>query len=92
MAMWESASVKDFIVPVLHLQIGLGNYVLNKLLDFIESDLEKLSIAEEVDHNTLVTWNQVIEKICQESQIWDVNYGIMLEHKSIQKNRLQAMK
>ena len=92
MEIWKSVPVKNFIVPLIHLQIGLGNYVLNKLLDFIESDLEKLSIDEEVDHNTLVTWNQVIEKICQEIQIWDVNYGIMLEHKSIQKNRLQAIK
>ena len=60
MAMWDSIPVKKFIVKVIHIQIGLGNNVLKKLLDFIESDVEKLSTVEEVAHNTLVTLNQSI--------------------------------
>ena len=43
MEMWDSVPVKDFIVPVLHLQIFLGNNFLNNLLDIIESDVDKLS-------------------------------------------------
>ena len=62
MAMWYSVPVKNFIVPVLHLQIGLGNDDLNKFIDFIDSDVEKLSTGEEVVRNMLVTLNQVIEK------------------------------
>ena len=60
--MWDSVPVKNFIVPVLHLQIGLGNDVLNNLLDFIDYNLEKLSTSDKVAHNTLVTLNQVITK------------------------------
>ena len=61
MTMWDSIPVKNFIVPVLYFRIGLGNdFFLN--LDFIYSDMEKLSTCEEVAHNTLGTLNQVIAK------------------------------
>ena len=60
MVMWYSVPVKNFIVPVLHIQTGLVSYVLNNLLDLIDSDVEKLSTGGEVAHNTLVTLSQVI--------------------------------
>ena len=52
MEIWDSVLVKNFIVPVLHLQIGIGNDVLSKLLDLLDSDVEKLSTGEEVTRNT----------------------------------------
>ena len=70
--------MKNFIVPVLHIQIGLVNDFLNDLLYFIESDADKLSKGEEVARNTLVTLNQVIAKRRQNRQIWDVNDGVMV--------------
>ena len=90
--MWYSVTVKNFIVPVINLQIGLGNDFLNNLLYFIDSDVEKLSTGEEVAHNTLVTLKQVIAKIRQNLQIWDVDDGVMLQRKYMQIKQLQAMK
>ena len=46
MAMWDSVPVKNFIVPVLHLQIGLVNDFLINLNEFVDSDVEKLSKGE----------------------------------------------
>ena len=92
MAMWGSVPVNNLIVPVLHLQIGLGNDVLNKLIDFIYYDAENLSTGEEVSHSTTVALNQVITKIRQNRQIWDVNDGVMLQHKSMQIKQPQATK
>ena len=43
MEMWDSVPVKNFIVSVIHLQIDIGNDVLNSLLDFIDSGVENLS-------------------------------------------------
>ena len=62
MTMWESVPVKNFIVTVLHLQIGIGNDVLNELLDFIDSDVDEVSTGDEVARNTLVTLNQITAK------------------------------
>ena len=92
MAMWDSILVKNFIVPVLRLQIYLGNDVLNNLIDFIDYDVDTLYIGEEMAHITLVILNQVVAKIQQNRQIWDVNDGLMLRRKYIQLKRLQAMK
>ena len=78
MAMWGSVPVKNSIVPVLHLQIGIRNDVLSNLLVFIDSDVEKLSTGEEVARNTLVTLNRVIKKIWQNRHIWYVSDGVML--------------
>ena len=34
-AIWYSVPEKNFIVPVIHLQIGLGIYILNNFLDVV---------------------------------------------------------
>ena len=60
--MWDNVTMQNFVVPVINIQIGLGNNFLFRLLDFIDSDVEKLSIGEEVGRNKLVTVNQVIKK------------------------------
>ena len=78
MAMWYSVLVKNFIVPVLHLKIGLLNAVLKNFIFWVHSDVEKLSTGEKVDRNTLVTLKQVIAKIRQNRQMWDFNYCVML--------------
>ena len=36
--------------------------------------------------------NQVISKMREDRQIWDVNVGLMLRHKAMQLKRLQATK
>ena len=63
MAMWNSVTVKNFGVPVIHIQIGLENDFLNNLLSFVDSDVDKLYTSEEVTRTTLVALNQVIAKI-----------------------------
>ena len=92
MEMWDSVSVKNFVVPVLHLQIGLGNDVKNNLLDFIDSDVDKLFTDEEMARNTMVTLNQIITKKRNNFQIWYVNDGVIFRSKSIQLKCLQEMK
>ena len=69
MEMWDIVLVKNFIVPVLHPQIGLRNDFISNLLDLIDSYVERLSTGDEVARNTLVTVNQVISKRRQDRQI-----------------------
>ena len=83
MEIFDSVPVKNFIFPVLHIQIGLGNYFLRNLIYYIESKVEKLSTGEEVARNTLVELNQVIAKRQKNHQIWDVNDGVVLLHKAM---------
>ena len=39
MKMWDSVPVENFIVPVIHLKIGLWSDVLSNLIDFIDYDV-----------------------------------------------------
>ena len=52
--MGDSVPVNTFVVPVLNIQIGLGNGFLINMVWFFDSDVVKLYIGEEVVHNTLV--------------------------------------
>ena len=90
--MRASVPVKNFTVPDLRLQVDLGNGILNNLIDFITSDVEKFSNAEEVARNTMATLNQAIAKRGQNCQIWDFNDYVMLGRKSMQLKQIQAMK
>ena len=81
MAMLDSVLVNNFIVTVINIQIVLGDDVLSNLIDFIDYDVENLSIGDEVAHNTLVTDNQAIEKSQQDHQILDFNDAVMLRLK-----------
>ena len=63
MALWDSIPVKNFIFPALHIKIGLGKYVLSNILGFVSYDMDRLFTGEEVACKTLMTLNQVIEKI-----------------------------
>ena len=62
MAIWDSVPMNNFIVPVLHIQIGRGYNILINHLDFVNSDVDRLSTVEEVAHNTMMTVNQVNAK------------------------------
>ena len=62
MKMWESVPLKNIAVPVMHIQIGLGNDVLRNFIYLFDYDVEKLSTGEEVSRNALVTVNQLVSK------------------------------
>ena len=63
MEIWYIVPVKNIIVPVLCLQIGIVNDVFRKLLYFIDYDVDRLSTGDEVSRNRIVTVNQVIAKM-----------------------------
>ena len=48
LSMWDIVSGKNFIVHVIHLKIGLCNYDLRNMVDFVESNLGELYKGEEV--------------------------------------------
>ena len=80
--------MKNIILSVIRIQIGLGNGVLRNMIDLIDSGVEKLSTGEEFACNTLVTVNQVISKRWQYCQMRDSNYCVILRHKYMQLKKI----
>ena len=62
MIMQDSVPVNKFILSFIRNQIGLVNNVLRNMINFIDYDVNSLSIDEEVSNSTPVTVNQVVSK------------------------------
>ena len=83
MMTWYSVLLNNSIVLVINIQIVIGNYILSKLIYFIDSDVDKLSKIEEVACNTLMVFIQVFVKMQQYHEIKDLNVSVMLWSKAI---------
>ena len=77
MVMWYSVLVNNSIVLFMYVQIFIGNYILRKIIYFVDSDVDKLSTSKEVACKTLVTLVQVSVKSRQYHQIRDLNVSVV---------------
>ena len=61
---WDFVGVDNYICPILHNQINLGNNVFHNLLDYGNEYIEKLSVNEDIARNSLLMIDSSInEKI-----------------------------
>ena len=51
---WDFVQVDNFICPILHKQINLGNNIFHNLLDYGNEYIEKLSVAKDKARNSLL--------------------------------------
>ena len=51
---WGYVEVDNYICPILHNQINLGNNVFHNLLDYGNENIEKLSVDEDKARNSLL--------------------------------------
>jgi hypothetical protein len=52
--LFDSVPGKNYIVPVLHLLIGVGNNLLESLLEWVSEWIEKLTHREVVHRNAVI--------------------------------------
>ena len=52
--LFDSVPIEKHIVPVLHLLIGVGNNLLESLLEWIYEQIEKLTHHEVVHRNAVI--------------------------------------
>jgi hypothetical protein len=50
---WDFIKPRNYMLPQLHIEIGLTNNVLDNFYDFIEDQVEKASPEEKVSRNQL---------------------------------------
>ena len=58
---WDFVKVDNFICPILHNQINLGNNVFHNLLNYGDEYVEQLSVTEDNTRNSLLEINSSIE-------------------------------
>jgi hypothetical protein len=90
MPLLDSVPVSHYIVSVLHIIIGMGNILVEVLLEWIEDRVEKLSDEECEARNAAILF-QVQYNIAKEQyDKWLENDGIVLMDKTVETRFLQT--
>ena len=83
---WDFVEVDNYICPILHNQINLGNNVFHNLLDYGNENIESLSVDEDKARNSLLMIDSSIEEMINLRDEFDVsNEGKELS--SLKSNR-----
>ena len=82
----DFVEVDNYICPILHNQINLGNNVFHNLLDYGNENIESLSIDEDKARNSLLMIDSSIEEMINLRDEFDIsNEGKELS--SLKSNR-----
>eukprot|EP00592_Proboscia_alata_P026337 CAMPEP_0194450808 /NCGR_PEP_ID=MMETSP0176-20130528/130941_1 /TAXON_ID=216777 /ORGANISM="Proboscia alata, Strain PI-D3" /LENGTH=135 /DNA_ID=CAMNT_0039278151 /DNA_START=585 /DNA_END=992 /DNA_ORIENTATION=- len=65
--------MSNFVIPVLHSQINLGNDVLYSLLDYAADNIESISSEEQVTRNSYLTIDNSIAQFVTKRNDWDIS-------------------
>lgn len=87
--MWDCIPISHYIVPVLHIHIGLGNDVLNHLLDIIDRDIEKISPEEQSAWNDLVSIENAIKQLHHKRDEYDKTEGVLVRNAKVKIKQLK---
>jgi hypothetical protein len=86
--LFDSVPVQNYIVPVLHLLIGVGNNLLDSLIEWIMERVEKLTTDEVVHQNSVIYAEAHYQKFKAGYDKWMENEGITLTDSQAQKSAL----
>ncbi|KAL7553941.1 hypothetical protein ACHAWF_017571 [Thalassiosira exigua] len=70
---WDFLEVRDFIIPLLHLLIGIGNDLLDSFCDWVNEELESLDNREYQTKKAVTTAEHLIIDQVAERDEWDAS-------------------
>jgi hypothetical protein len=87
--LFDSVPIKNYIVSVLHIIIGLGNSLVDILFVWVEWRIEKLTPAEVTNLHSMMYAEVQLVQAKGKYEHWVDNEGITLASKITEKKRLQ---
>jgi hypothetical protein len=91
--LFDSIPIANFIVPVLHILIGVGNALVNCLYEFVDERIEKLPEQLIIARNNINTAEINVDEANRDFNDWLQNDGITLSGHMIEKsNIIQQLK
>ena len=77
---WPFLNINHFMVPLLHVEIGIGNNLLDRFCHIINAFIEKLSTEEIKLIRALGTYKNIINKTVKDRKAFDLSpAGTQLE-------------
>ena len=70
---WPSIEPEMYIIPILHLSIGLGNYIIAAIFDWINQDIVQISEDEQRVRNSLSATARLLFETREERNAWDAS-------------------
>jgi hypothetical protein len=91
--LFDLIPIQNYIVPVLHILIGVGNAVVNAIYGFVDEHIERLLKQLIVARNNINTAKINLEDAQAEHDDWIQNDGITLSDYMLEKgNIIQQLK
>jgi hypothetical protein len=75
---WDFVEPKKYIFPVLHVEIGLVNNVLDKFYDWVEDHVEVASAEEKMCRNRMIILDTELSKAVGKLEAWKNSGGTKL--------------
>lgn len=89
--LFVSIPVDNYIFPVLHSLIGIGNNLLNSLLECVAERVEKVSYHEVIHRNAVIYAEPWHQNFKADYDTWIENEGIILTDLQVQKASIAFM-
>jgi hypothetical protein len=89
--LFDAVPVENFIVPVLHILIGIGNALIDSFLDWIEERVEVVTQPEIVMRNAVIFAEVHYNRLQNEYNRWLEVEGVLLTEKQVNKAASQFM-
>jgi len=87
--LFDSVPLDDYVVPVLHILIGVGNRLLNSVFEWIKERIEKRSDQHKEISNLIHAARLNLETATENFNSWIQQQGILLTEKQIEKNQIK---
>jgi hypothetical protein len=87
---WDFIEPCNYMLPQLHIEIGLTNNVLDNFYDFIDDHVEKTSLEEKVARNQLVMADVAFTRAEERLDHWKATGATDLVMFRLEKSNLQA--
>jgi hypothetical protein len=91
--LFDSIPIEKYVVPVLHILIGVGNALVNSVFEFVDERIERLPEELIISRNNMITAEINLEDATEDYNNWLQNDGILLTECMIEKsNIIQQLK
>ena len=85
----DAVPIEDYIIPILHILIGMGNRLIGSIFEWIKARVEKRS-PQQIAITNLVYGAQLnYNRASEDFNAWIERDGILLTEKQIEKKRLK---
>ncbi len=87
--LFDAVPVENFIISLLHIIIGMGNALVDGLIEFIEARVEKLEKVEIEARNRTIFATIMLDNAKEEYTVWLENDGILLTELQLEKQQIK---